>query len=144
VNCLRWTTVSQILALIFFFPAKRYILIFFPEILKKTKKKWSPLNQNGMHQWSIPLAVSTTNQKQNCSLHRWLSCFLSVICGYPHRKPLFRIWYDFLTFLNLARPTVPTEMKKYPMVTLQAKTFPTIPILSRSGDGNLVFLDDKG
>jgi hypothetical protein len=35
------------------------------------------------------------------------------------------IWYDkiwFLDFFNLAQPAVPTEMKKYPMVTLQAKT----------------------
>jgi hypothetical protein len=49
-----------------------------------------------------------------------------------------------MDFFNLAQTTVPTEMKKYPMVTLQAKTFPTIPILSRSGDGNLVFVGDKG
>jgi hypothetical protein len=53
------------------------------------------------------------------------------------------ILYDFWTFLNLAQPTVSTEMKKYPMAFLQAKTFATI-ILSRSGDGNLVFVGDKG
>jgi hypothetical protein len=53
------------------------------------------------------------------------------------------VWYDFWTF-NLAQPRVPTGIKKYPMVTQQAKTFPTVPILSRSGYGNLVFVGDKG